>query len=109
MRGTYAAEPEDTGSGQVLTVVAKPEQTLEQIGLRHTGHFDPELVKDICALNPELKDPTRLEARQLIRLPLPPRTLRKGRDTSEIASASEGNATESRLTKIRAFPGGMKW
>jgi type II secretory pathway predicted ATPase ExeA len=109
MPGTYAAEPEDTGSGQVLTVVAKPEQTLEEIGLLYTGHFDPQLVREICALNPELKDLNHLEAGQLIRLPLPPRTLRKVNDTSEVTTVSEGHTTESRFTKIRAFLGGKNW
>jgi hypothetical protein len=107
--GMYAAEPKDTGSGQVLTVVAQPEQTLEEIGLLYTGHFDPQLVKDICTLNPELKDPTHIEAGQLIRLPLPPGTLKKGIDTSEITSASQRHSTESQFAKIRALLGGMKW
>jgi type II secretory pathway predicted ATPase ExeA len=109
MPGTYAAEPEDTGSGQVLTVVAQPQQTLEEIGLLYTGHFDPQLVKDICAINPELKDPTHLEAGQLIRLPLPPKTLRKEIDTSDTTSASQGHTADGRFAKIRAFLGGMKW
>jgi hypothetical protein len=107
--GTYAAEPEDTASGQVLTVVARPEQTLKEISLLYAGHFDSQLLKDICAINPELKDPNHIEAGQLIRLPLPPRTLRKGIDTSDITSASEGHSTESRFTKIRAFLVGKKW
>jgi type II secretory pathway predicted ATPase ExeA len=70
MPGTYTAEPEDTDSGQVLTVVVKPGQTLEEIGLLYTGHFDPQLARDICAINPELKDPAHIETGQLIRLPL---------------------------------------
>jgi len=106
--GIYAAELQDTGSGQLLTVVAKPEQTLQEISLLYAGHFDLQLLKDICALNPELKDPNHIEAGQLIRLPLPPRTLRKGIDTSDITSASEGHSTESRFAKIRAFLVGEK-
>jgi hypothetical protein len=109
MPGTYTAEPEDTDSGQVLTVVAKPGQTLEEIGLLYTGHFDLQLVRDICAINPELKDPAHIETGQLIRLPLPPGTLRKGIDTSEITSASQRQTTDNRFAKIRAFLGGVKW
>jgi hypothetical protein len=63
--GAYAAEPEDTASGQVLTVVARPEQTLKEISLLYAGHFDLQLLKDICAINPELKDPNHIEAGQL--------------------------------------------
>lgn len=106
--GTYAADPVDTASGQMLTVVARPQQTLKEIGLLYAGHFDSQLFKDICAINPELKDPNHIEAGQLIRIPLPPRTLRKGIDTSDITSASEGHSTESRFAKIRAFLVGGK-
>ena len=109
MPGTYAAEPQDTGSGQVLTVIARPEQTLQEIGLLYAGHFDPGMLNEICALNPEMKDPNHLEAGQLIRLPLPPGTLRYVNDTSQITSAPEGRAAESRFTKIRAFLGGKNW
>jgi type II secretory pathway predicted ATPase ExeA len=109
MPRTYAAEPEDLGLGQVLTVVARPEQTLKEIALLYVGHFDPRLLEDICALNPELKDPNHIEPGQLIRLPLPPGTLRKVIDTSEITSASEGHRAESRFAKIRAFLVGKKW
>jgi type II secretory pathway predicted ATPase ExeA len=109
MPGTYAAEPEDTGSGQVLTVIARPKQTLEEIGLLYAGHFDSGLLNEICALNPELKDLNHLEAGQLIRVPLPPGTLRKVNDTSQITSAPEGHAAESRFTKIRSFLGGKNW
>ena len=106
--GTYAADPVDTASGQMLTVVARPEQTLKEISLLYAGHFDSLLFKDICAINPELKDPNHIEAGQLIRIPLPPRTLRKGFDTADITSASEGHSTESRFAKIRAFLVGGK-
>jgi type II secretory pathway predicted ATPase ExeA len=108
MPRTYPAEPVDTGLGQVLTVVVKPEQTIEEIGLLYAGHFYLQLLKNIRALNPELNDLNHMEAGQLIRLPLPPRTLRKANDKSEVASASEAHSAESQFTKIRAFLGGMK-
>jgi len=109
MPRTYAAVPEDLGSGQVLTVVARPEQTIKEISLLYVGHFDSRLLENICALNPELKDPDHIEPGQLIRLPLPPGTLRKVIDTSEITSASEGHNSESRFAKVRAFLVGKKW
>jgi type II secretory pathway predicted ATPase ExeA len=109
MPGTDAADPVETSSGQVITVAARPDQTLEEISLLYAGHFDTLLFKEICALNPELKDPNHIEAGQLIRLPLPPGTLRKGTDTSEITRAPEARTAEGRFARIRAFLGGKNW
>jgi type II secretory pathway predicted ATPase ExeA len=81
---TYSADPQETKSSQVITVAAMPGQTLEQISLLYVGHFDPELLQQISALNPELKDLSHLDPGQLIRLPLPPGSFRKGKGlTSE--------------------------
>lgn len=81
---TYSADPQETNSSQIITVAAMPGQTLEQISLLYAGRFDLELLKKISALNPELKDPSHLDPGQLIRLPLPPGSFRKGKDlTSE--------------------------
>ena len=43
----------------------------------YAGHYDAQLDEQIYALNPDLKDPENLEAGQLIRLPLPPGTLKR--------------------------------
>ncbi len=81
---TYSAAPQETNSSQIITVAAMPGQTLEQISRLYVGHFDPELLKQISALNPALKDVSHLDPGQLIRLPLPPGSFRKGKDlTSE--------------------------
>jgi len=69
---------------QFLIVAAGPKDTLRGIGLRYLGRFDQKLFDQICALNPELKNPTHIEAGQLIRLPLPPGTLKKGYDTAAL-------------------------
>ncbi len=69
---------------QFLTVVAGREETLREISLRYLGKFDRALFDQICALNPELKDPSHIEAGRLIRLPLPPGTLKKGLDTTTL-------------------------
>lgn len=76
----FSADPENTESGQVLTVVAGPGQTLEQISRAYIGRFDAQLLNEILSLNPSIKDPNHLEAGQLIRLPLPPGALTKGLD-----------------------------
>jgi general secretion pathway protein A len=80
MNFSFSADPEDTASGQVLTVVAGPGQTLEQISRAYIGHFDAQLLKDILTLNPTLRDPNHLEAGQLLLLPLPHGALTKGLD-----------------------------
>ena len=80
----YNAAPQETTSSQVITVAAMPGQTLQEISLLYVGRFDAGLLKQIFALNPELKGVSHLEPGQLIRLPLPPGSFIKGKDlTSE--------------------------
>ena len=97
---TYSADPEDIGSGQVLTVVARPGQSLKELSLLYVGRFDSDLFEQICSLNPELKDPNHIEAGELIRVPLPPGTLRKTTVTPEAASASTPGIAAGLLAKI---------
>ena len=80
VESSFSADPEESGSGQVLTVVAGPGQTLEQISRAYVGRFDPQLLDEIRKLNPSLTDPNHLEPGQLIRLPLPHGSLTKGLD-----------------------------
>jgi general secretion pathway protein A len=98
----YAASPNDTNSGQVLTVVALPQQTLRDIALQHAGRYDDEIVKQIRALNPQL-NPDQIEAGQLIRIPLPAGTWQKSFDTSDPANTeavkSPGTAKTSAASK----------
>jgi type II secretory pathway predicted ATPase ExeA len=87
----YPAAPQETGAGQVLTVMAEPGQSLKDVSLRYLGKFDYEIFEEIRALNPELKDPDHLAGGQLIRLLLPKGALRKGYD-SAAADDSPGGA-----------------
>jgi hypothetical protein len=96
---TYAAAPQDAYSGQVLTVIAKPQQSLKEISLLYLGHFDGQLFDQICSLNPELKDPNHIRAGQLVRLPLLPHTLTKAIDTSEVGKAAKNETSEGVFTK----------
>jgi len=80
VNSSFSADPEDTASGQVITVVVGQGQTLEQISRAYIGRFDPQLLEEIRKLNPALKDPDHLEPGQLIRLPLPHGALTKGLD-----------------------------
>ena len=100
---SYDAAPEDTGNGQVITVVAGPQQTLNDLSLRYVGHFDSDLSKEIRSLNPDLKDPDHLEAGQLIRIPLPPGAMRKVNDTAEAAAPSKSETSGSLFTKFSAL------
>ena len=99
----YDAAPLDTGNGQLLTVVAGPQQTLKDLSLRYLGHFDSELSEKISSLNPDLKDPDHLEAGQLIRIPLPPGAMKKVNDTAEAATASGPQTSGSLFARFTAL------
>lgn len=55
---------------RVLTVMVGRQETVKDISIRYIGRFDDDLFEEICKLNPDLKDPDRLEDGQLIRIPL---------------------------------------
>jgi len=78
----YSADPQQVGPGQVITVAAMPQQTLKDISLLYIGRFDSELRSEISTLNPGLTDPDHLAPGQLIRLPLPPGSFKKGEEIS---------------------------
>jgi general secretion pathway protein A len=105
---TYDADPQDTGDGQVLTVMAGPQQTLKDLTLRYVGHFDDDLSKQICSLNPDLKDPDHLEAGQLIRIPLPPGAMRKVNDTAEAVTPPKTETSGNLFTKFTALLRGRR-
>jgi general secretion pathway protein A len=100
---TYAADPQETDSGQVLTIAAKPQQTLEEISILYLGHFDRHLFEEICSLNPELKDPDHIQGGQLIRLPLRPHTMTKAIDTSEAAGTAKKETSGRLFAKFAAL------
>jgi hypothetical protein len=98
----YDATPQEMDDGQVLTVAAGAQQTLRDLSLRYTGHFDSELAIKIRALNPDLKDPDHLEAGQLIRIPLPSGAMKKVHDTAE-SPAPPKPGTGNILTRFSAL------
>jgi general secretion pathway protein A len=100
---SYNAAPEDTGNGQLLTVVAAPQQTLKDLCLRYVGHFDNDLSKKILSLNPDLKDPDHLVAGQLIRIPLAPGAMRKANDTAEAPSPANPETSGSLFTRFTSL------
>ena len=104
----YDAAPLDTGSGQVITVVAGPQQSLKDLALRYAGHFDDELSKRVRSLNPDLKDPDHLEAGQLIRIPLPPGAMKKVNDTAEATDTSKPETQGNLFTKFTAMLRGRR-
>jgi general secretion pathway protein A len=101
--GNYDAAPQDTESGQVITVMAGPQQTLQDLSLKYVGHFDSDLSKKICDLNPALKDPDHLEAGQLIRIPLPPGAMKEVNDTADSSAADNPKTSGSLFSRFTAF------
>jgi type II secretory pathway predicted ATPase ExeA len=99
----YDAAPQDTEIGQVITVMAAPQQTLKDLTLRYAGHFDSELSNKIRSLNPDLKDPDHLEAGQLIRIPLPSGALKKVNDTAEDAAPSKPETSGNLFNRFTAL------
>ena len=93
----YDAAPQETGDGQVLTVAAGPQDSIKDLSVRYVGHFDADLSDKIKSLNPDLKDPDRLDEGQLIRLPLPPGAMKKVNDTEEPAAAPPKNEASGGL------------
>jgi hypothetical protein len=99
---SYDAAPQDTGSGQVLTVAAGPQQTLEDLAMRYVGYFDGDLSKKILSLNPDLKDPDHLVEGELIRIPLPAGAMKKVNDTAD-AAPSKPEGSESLFARLAAL------
>ncbi len=100
---TYPADPQDTREYQVVTVAAGPNETLQMICFLYAGHFDAQLLEQIRFLNPEMKDPDRLEPGQLIRIPLPLKTLKKVTDSADESPAPAPGKHESLITKFWAL------
>ncbi len=100
---TYDAAPLETGSGEVLTVVAGSQQSLKDLSIRYAGHFDSEISSQILSLNPDLKDPDHLEAGQLVRIPLPPGAIRKANDTGEAVASDKPEKSESLFSRLSAL------
>jgi type II secretory pathway predicted ATPase ExeA len=99
----YDAAPEDTDHGQVLTVVAGPQQSLRDLSLRYAGHFDSELSNKILLLNPDLKDPDHLEEGELIRIPLPPGAMKKVNDTADATGVPKPETSGNLFSRFTAF------
>lgn len=55
---------------RVTTVIVPRGATLRQLSLQYAGKFDVSTLLEICALNPEIADPTHIEAGQRLRLPV---------------------------------------
>jgi hypothetical protein len=75
--------------------------------MRYAGRFDIDIFRKICVLNPDLIDPDHLEAGQLIRIPLPPGTIRKMNDTAE-EQTRETEKSGGLLSKFTDILGGKK-
>jgi general secretion pathway protein A len=103
MPTSYSADPQDTDSGQILTVIAKPQQTLKDISLVYLGHFDQNLLEQIRSLNPGLTDPDHIQGGQLIQLPLRPHAMTKTLDTSQMGNTAKNETQRGMFTKLVAL------
>jgi hypothetical protein len=101
----YPADPQETGENQVVTVAVEPNETLQMICLLYVGHFDAQLVEQIRSLNPEMKDPEHLGPGQLIRIPLPLKTLKKVTDSADSAAPASTPTPEKRPSLLSKFWG----
>jgi Tfp pilus assembly protein FimV len=57
-------------SASSITYVVQPNDTLRDLCLSIVGRYDAVVLEKIRKLNPDLKNPNRIEAGQEIRLPL---------------------------------------
>ena len=62
---------------QFLLVSVHPSDTVKEVSLRYLGRFDDEILDQISALNPELKNLNQMAPGQLLRLPFPSGTLKE--------------------------------
>jgi len=60
----------DTSRAPTMTVVVEYEATLRHLCLQYLGRFDEATILEIFSLNPQLTDPSHIEAGQRLRLPL---------------------------------------
>jgi len=65
-----APAPTEPNSASSLTYVVQPNDTLRDLCLSIVGRYDAVVLEKIRKLNPDLKDPNRIEAGQEVRLPL---------------------------------------
>jgi hypothetical protein len=68
--GTQVSAATKNANVRILTVMAGREETIKDLTVRYSGHFDGQLLQEIRNLNPGLNDLNRLEDGQLIRIPL---------------------------------------
>jgi hypothetical protein len=94
---------QESPSSQVITVSPRAGQTIEALSLLYAGHFDQQFYDQIRALNPDVNNFDHLEAGQLIRLPLPPGTLKKVIDTANPSETTEPGKWQLAVAKIKGL------
>jgi len=70
---------------QTITVVVEQNQTLDGISRQYLGGSDSKLLREILRLNPDLRNPNRIEVGQRIVLPRPARAGELYRSASHAA------------------------
>jgi len=59
-----------TASANSLTYVVQPNDTMRDLCMSIVGRYDAAVLEKVRKLNPDLKDPNRIETGQEVRLPL---------------------------------------
>jgi TonB family protein len=81
------ATPQAITSLQFLLVSVQPNDTIKDISLRYLGRFDEDVLNQISALNPEVKNINQMAPGQLLRLPFPSGVLKRVYDSNSANSA----------------------
>lgn len=63
--------PVHSTAAQFITITVPPRADLRQLSLQYLGKYDVPTLVEICALNPQIADPSRLQAGQRLRFPVP--------------------------------------
>ena len=96
-------DPQDSPSSQVITVSPRAGETVEGLSLLYAGHFDQQFYEQFRALNPDVKNFDHLEPGKLIRIPLPPGTLKKVIDTANPSETPEPGKWQLAVAKIKGL------
>jgi general secretion pathway protein A len=64
-----AIDNASASEGSIITIVVEKETTLRSLSLRYLGRFDEATILEIFSLNPQITNPTQIEAGQRLRLP----------------------------------------
>ncbi len=102
--GASGTVPQAITSLQFLLVSVQPNDTVKEISLRYLGRFDDEILHQISALNPELKNLDQMAAGQLLRVPFPSGTMKKVFDSDSARPSIDVGSPLQAADEIQPLP-----